>query len=172
MSGGYLVSMNGFLGIYLNDQLALGVVWRELARRARDNNKGTDFGAALDRVAAGIAEDVETFESIMRRLGVRTNRLKTSLAIVAERVGRLKPNGALRTFSPLSRFLELELLVMGIEGKKQLWGTLRDLAGLDSRLPDVDFDRLVERAERQRDDLEPFRRRAGTEAFAERRASS
>jgi hypothetical protein len=55
---------------------------------------------------------------------------------------------------------------MGIEGKKLLWKTLRDLAGLASRLPDVDFDHLIERAERQRAVLEPFRVRAGTEALA------
>lgn len=30
---------------------------------------------------------------------------------------------------------------------------------------DVDFDRLIERAERQRAELEPFRARAGREAF-------
>ena len=157
--------MNRLLGIYLNDQLALGVLWRELAQRARANNAGTDFGDALGRVATGIAEDVETFESIMRRIGVRTNYAKTGLAVGAERVGRLKPNGKLREFSPLSRFFEIEVLVMGIEGKKQLWTTLRDLAGLGARLPDVDFDHLIERAAQQRSELEPFRTRAGKEAF-------
>ncbi|PRX45395.1 hypothetical protein B0I33_10958 [Prauserella shujinwangii] len=157
--------MNRFLGIYLNDQLALGVVWRELARRARQNNDGTELGDALSRVATGIAEDVKTFEEIMRRLGVRTNRVKTGLAIVAERLARCKPNGRLRSYSPLSRFLELEVLTMGIDRKKQLWETLRDLAGLAERLPDVDFDRLIDRAERQRAELEPFRGSAGTEAL-------
>lgn len=87
------------------------------------------------------------------------------LAVVAERVGRLKLNGRLRTYSPLSRFVELEFLAMGIEGKKLLWGTLRDLAGL-SRLPDIDFDDLIKRAERQRADLEPFRVRVGKEVLA------
>ncbi|WP_434443558.1 hypothetical protein [Lentzea sp. E54] len=81
-------------------------------------------------------------------------------------MARLKLNGALRTYSPLSRFLELEILTMGIDGKKQLWETLRDLAGLAARLPDVDFDELIERAERQRAELEPFRMRAGTKALA------
>jgi hypothetical protein len=50
---------------------------------------------------------------------------------------------------------------MGITGKIQLWQTLRDLAGLDERLPDVDFDALVDRAEAQRERLDPFRREAG-----------
>ena len=153
------------LAIYLRDQLALGVAWRELARRAQRHNRGTPLGAALDRVAAGIAEDVETFETIMRELGVRTNPVKNGLAVVAERVGRLKLNGRVRSFSPLSRFEELEFLTMGIAAKKQLWTTLRDLAGLESRLPAVSFDDLIARAEKQRAELEPFRVRAGTDAF-------
>jgi hypothetical protein len=77
----------------------------------------------------------------------------------------LKLNGRLRTYSPLSRFVELEALVMGIEGKKVLWTTLRDVAGLGTRLPDIDFDDLIARADKQRTELEPFRVEAGREAF-------
>ena len=158
--------MNDFLGIYLNDQLALGILWREVARRSQRNNSNTELGEALARVSTGIAEDLETFQRIMCRLGISMNPVKAGLAVGAERLGRLKLNGQLGTYSPLSRFMELDFLVMGIEGKKLLWTTLRDLAGLASRLPDVDFDGLIERAERQRADLEPFRVRAGTEALA------
>jgi hypothetical protein len=150
-----------YLRIYMNDQLALGVGWRELARRSHGANAGTELGDALARVAAGIAEDVATFEQIMRRLGIRPDRLKTALVTAGERIGRLKPNGHARSYSPLSRFEELDALVMGIEGKRLLWANLRDLAGLGAALPDVDFDELIRRAERQRDELMPFHARAG-----------
>jgi hypothetical protein len=156
---------NRFLAIYMNDQLAAGVLWREVARRSRGQNEGTDVGDALERVAAGIAEDVATFEQIMERLGIGRDRVKPPLAMMAERLGRLKPNGQLRGYSPLSRFAELDFLAMGIEGKKILWMSLRDLAELGARLPDIDFDRLIERAESQRAELEPFRREAGRRAF-------
>jgi hypothetical protein len=161
-----LLGVDEFLGIYMNDQLALGMLWREVAQRSQRNNRDTELGEALTRVSAGIAEDVETFQSIMHRLGIRMNPVKIGLAVGAERLGRLKLNGRLGTYSPLSRFMELDVLAMGIEGKKLLWTTLRDLADLASRLPDVDFDNLIDRAERQRADLEPFRVRAGVEAFA------
>jgi hypothetical protein len=163
-------SVNSFLGIYLRDQLALGVLWRELARRAAGHNRETPLGDALDRVSTGIAEDVETFKSIMRGVGVRTNPLKTALAVAAERSGRLKLNGRLGSYSPLSRFEELEFLAMGIDAKKQMWTTLRDLAGLASRLPEMDFDGLIDRAKGQREELEPFRVRAGTDAFTDGRS--
>jgi hypothetical protein len=159
------VAVDEFLGIYMNDQLALGTFWRELARRSQRNNSGTELGDALARVSTGIAEDVDTFQQIMHRLGIPINHIKMGLAVVAERLGRLKLNGRLGGYSPLSRFVELDVLAMGIDGKMLLWTTLRDLAGLASALPDIDFDDLIERAQRQRADLEPFRAHAGTEAL-------
>jgi hypothetical protein len=156
---------NRFLGIYMNDQLASGLVFREVARRAARANAGTESGRALARVAAEIAEDIDTFERLMERLGLQRSRMKPRLAIVTERLTRLKLNGRLLAYSPLSRFVELDFLVMGIEGKKILWANLADLAGLRAPLPDVDFDALIERAERQRAELEPFRRDAGRDAL-------
>lgn len=153
------------LAIYMNDQLAAGVIWREVARRSAASNAGTELGAAVERVAGEIAADVETFERIMERLGIERSRVKPLLAVAAERVGRLKLNGSLFSYSRLSRFVELDFLAAGIEGKRILWGNLRDLAGLPARLPDVDFDGLIERAERQRAELEPFRAQAGRDAL-------
>ena len=154
-----------YLAIYMNDQLALGVLWREIARRSSRANHGTEAGEALERVAQAIAEDVETFEEIMQRAGIPKTPAKPVLAMAGERLGRLKLNGRLRGYSPLSRFEELDFLVMGIDGKVVLWQNLRDGAGLGERLPDVDFDRLVERAREQRARLEPFHARAAQDAL-------
>lgn len=156
------------LAIYMNDQLAAGVVWREVARRSAKSNAGTELGATVARVATQIAEDVETFERLMERLDVERSRVKPPLAMAAERIGRLKLNGRLLSYSPLSRFAELDFLAAGIEGKKILWGNLRDFAGLATRLPDVDFDDLIQRAERQRAELEPHRAQAGRDVFVGR----
>jgi hypothetical protein len=158
--------VQNYLGIYLRDQLALGVLWRELARRSARNNRGSELGEALDRVATRIAEDVETFEAIMSRLGVRPNPIKNAVAAASERMGRLKLNGRLTGYSPLSKFVELEALVMGIEGKKILWTSLGDIAGRAQRLPDIDFSALIERADQQRAELEPYRVQVGREAFS------
>jgi hypothetical protein len=153
------------LGIYLNDQLALGVAGRELARRAASENTGSELGAFLERLARDVTEDVDTLEAVMQRLEIPLSRMKRPLALVAERVGRLKPNGQLRGYSPLSRFLELESLALGLDGKKLLWANLRDVAQVADRLVGVDFDALIERAARQREELEPFRVAAGRESL-------
>src|SRR5215212_6459771 len=149
-----------YLRIYMNDQLAMGVGWRELAKRAHKNKEGTDLGHALGGVARRIGEDVATFEDMMQRLGMNPSAVKPLAATAAERVARLKLNGRLRGYSPLSRFIELDILAMGIDGKKLLWATLRDLANLRQALPDVDFEMLIERADQQRAEIEPFRWRA------------
>jgi hypothetical protein len=156
-----------FLGIYLNDQFALGVAGRELARRAARENVGSETGSALANVAREIAEDLAIFESLMARLGVKRSRVKPYLGALAERAGRLKLNGTVRTYSPLSRFSELDLLVMGLDAKKALWAALRDFAAV-SQVAGVDFDDLIARAQAQRDTLEPLRARAGRAAFGAR----
>ncbi len=153
------------VAIYLNDQLALGVAGRELARRAERENAGTELGRLLQRLALEVTEDVDTLERIMKRLDLPVSSVKRPLALAAERVARLKPNGRVRGYSPLSRLLELESLALGLEGKKVLWSNLRDLAGVSGRLDDVDFDALIERARRQRDELEPHRVEAGRVAL-------
>jgi hypothetical protein len=101
----------------------------------------------------------------MERLGLKRSRVKPRLAIAAERLARLKLNGRLVGYSSLSRFVELDFLVMGIAGKKILWANLADLANLRERLPDVDFDALIERAEKQLAELEPVRCAAGRDAL-------
>ena len=153
------------LRIYMTDQLALGVLWREIARRAHKASNGGHEGEVLSRVASAIAEDVSTFEQIMRRLGFSPRHPKALLAVVAERIGRLKLNGHILSRSPLSRFEELDVLVMGIDGKVVLWQNLRDGAALAARLPDVDFDRLIERAREQRTLLTPLHTQAARDAL-------
>ena len=81
----------------------------------------------------------------------------------AEKLGRLKPNNRLLGYSPLSRVLELEGLLIGVTGKLALWEALRDSLG-DS-LDGVDFVALGDRAQEQRARLEEMRRRAAVEAF-------
>ena len=82
-----------------------------------------------------------------------------------EKVGRLKPNGQLTGYSPLSRVVELEGLALGVTGKLGLWKALRELVDEEPRLDAAELDRLRERAERQQAELEEHRLRAAGEAF-------
>jgi hypothetical protein len=154
------------LSIYLNDHLAGATAGASLARRAAGNNRATDYGEVLEAIAEEIAEDRDALLDVMRRLAVGKDSLKVALAWGAERAGRLKPNGELLRYSPLSRLEELEALSLGVEGKLALWTALRRTHGGDPRLHGVDFDALVERARSQRRRLERQRARAADEALA------
>jgi len=142
-----------YLAIYLNDHLAGAALGVELARRLRSSNSGDpEFGEPLARICREIEADRETLIRLTDRLQISRDRLKPALAKAAERVGRLKPNGHLRTYSPLSRVLELEVLASGIGGKMQLWNALEESFG-DS-LDGFDFHALAGRADRQGQEVE------------------
>jgi hypothetical protein len=145
------------LGIYLNDHLAGSAGGVETARRARGSNQGTEFGAPLAALCAEIESDRETLEAVMKELGVARSRIKPAIGWLGEKLGRLKPNGQLRGYSPLSRVLELEFLLLGITGKLRLWALLAELVG--DRL-DTDFVALAERAEAQRATVEDLQLKA------------
>jgi hypothetical protein len=153
------------LGIYLNDHLAGAVGGVELARRAERANRGRKLGADLAKVRSEIEEDKATLESLMDRLGVPQNPVKTTGAWALEKVGRLKLNGNAFGYSPLSRVEELETLAAGVEAKKAMWVALKRVRdqGIDLG---VDLDELVARAQRQRRVLERRRLEAAAEAFA------
>jgi hypothetical protein len=87
------------------------------------------------------------------------------VAAVVERLGRLKPNDTLVGYTPLDRLIELETLTLGVMGKLELWRSLADVAEHDARLDRAEIEGLAARAERQRDELVPLRRRASREAL-------
>jgi hypothetical protein len=145
-----------FLAIYVNDHLAGATAGVELARRVRDSNRDSaDFGEPLADLCAAIELDRGTLGRLMKERGIDRDRLKVKAGWLGEKLGRLKLNGQLRGYSPLSRVIELEGLVLGIGGKIEMWATLRRALG--SEWHGFDFAALEERALGQRqvaDDLQ------------------
>ena len=86
-------------------------------------------------------------------------------AWTAEKAGRLKLNGQLLGYSPLSRLVELEGLSLGVTGKLCLWLGLRAAYQDDPRLTGFDLEGLAKRARDQRQRLERVRRKAAVEAL-------
>jgi hypothetical protein len=149
-----------YLATYLNDHLGGATGGVELAGRLRASNRGTDYGPPLERILVEIEEDRATLELVIDRLGFSQGRVKPAGAWVAEKLSRLKPNGRLRGYSPLSRVLELEGLLIGITGKMALWKALGQLEGV-KRLG-IDFAQLGDRASAQRSAVDDLHRIAVT----------
>jgi hypothetical protein len=150
-----------YLPIYLNDHLAAAVAVVQLARRAARQNRGSEYGDALERLAAEIDEDRHALQRLMKQLGVRGDPVKLLASVAGEKLGRFKLNGELTRYSPLSRLEELEVLGLGVEGNLALWRTLRANVEVEA-----DFDALIQRATAQRRRLERLRVKAAAETFA------
>lgn len=155
---------NGLLRTYLQDHHAGATASLELARRAASSNEDHPSGAELAKIADDIEADRETLERVMEELQVGASSVKDGAAWTAEKLGRLKPNNRLFGYSPLSRVVELEGLVLGVTGNAALWEALK--AAIETRIEGVDFDTLSVRAQDQRTRLERLRREAAAEALA------
>ena len=154
------------LNIYLNDHLAGAAAGLEVARRCRSSNRGTALADFLTGLIAEIDADRESLENLMSALDAPQDRMKLAGAWLAEKVGRLKLNGQITGYSPLSRLIELEGLKLGITGKKSLWESLKKIENMDARLATTDLDLLIKRADEQLEALEPHRLEAAAKAFA------
>jgi len=152
------------IAIYLNDHLAGATAGVELARRLRASNRDApEFGPTLTDVCAEIESDRETLTAVMDRLDVGKSKLKPLLAVLGERLGRLKLNGQLRGYSPLSRLDELELLQIGVAGKRRLWRALEQTRA--DELSSFDLGALGERATEQLRRLEELHLKAAALAL-------
>lgn len=142
------------LPIYLNDHLAAATGGSDLAHRAAGSNEGTELGEFLSDLAAQIDADRAQLEDVLARLDVTRDPVKTGAVWLAEKLGRLKLNGRLLEYSPLSRVIELEGLIAGVNAKIALWRTLAAAAPDEPRIADVNFVHLIARGEEQLEGLE------------------
>ena len=153
------------LATYLNDHLAGSTAGRDLARRLASSNRGSDFyGPATEQLADEIGEDREALLEIMRSLDVGVDHVKVAGGWTVEKLGRLKLNGRLFSYSPLSRLVELEAITLGVRGKLAMWEALAAVLAGDERLARVDLE-LAERAVAQLETLERLRLAAAGEAL-------
>ncbi len=154
------------LDIYLNDHLAGATVGVELSRRAANSNRGTPTGEFLERLHHEIVEDRRTLLAVVGALEADASAANPALAWIAEKAARLKLNGRLRGYSPLSRLIELEGLETGVIGKRSLWQALSRAFPGDARLASFDLDALIARADRQLQGTREQRLSAAREALA------
>jgi hypothetical protein len=154
------------LAIYLNDHLAGATAGRELGRRAAGSNRDSSHGPFLADLADQIDADRGSLMEIMRVLNVKVDRIKVLGGWGAEKLARLKLNGQLWGYSPLSRIVELEALSLGVRGKLALWRTLRELDLPELSTAPVSLADLIARAEQQLAGLESHRLQAVAQAFS------
>jgi hypothetical protein len=132
------------LEVYLKDHLAGSIAGRELAART------------MPDLALEIEEDQIILESLMSELGIAPARAKGVTLWLAEKLSRPKhPEG----------LFALEVLALGIQGKIALWRALKQIADTEPYVGVLDLDHLIERAQRQFDEVERERVRKADQLF-------
>ncbi|ARE73376.1 transaldolase [Streptomyces sp. Sge12] len=147
----------GLMAIYLNDHYSGATGGLELFRRAARASAGEEDGEVLSGLARRAEEDRTSLAQIMADLGVPVSHSKVAMGWLAEKAGRLKPNGHVISRSPLSDIVEAESMLVAVHGKAAGWRTLRALADTDDRLSAAALDTLLERAHQQAGLLEELR---------------
>jgi len=151
------------LDSYLNDHLAGSVGALELIARWKHLYEGKPLGAFFTGIEAEIRADQDTLRDLMRSLGIEESNVRQGGAWVAEKVGRARFMIAGDEPDGLGLVLALEGLIMGIMGKKLMWGTLA--AANLPKVEAIDLRKLQRRAEQQIERAEAERIRAARRAL-------
>ncbi|HET7481782.1 MAG TPA: hypothetical protein VFK89_02870 [Actinomycetota bacterium] len=162
-----MVNEQKLLRIYLNDHSGGAFLGIELAKRCLDSNRGTELGDYLEGFIDEVRSDRDALIDAIEACGFSPDRLKQIGGVIAERAGRLKLNGQLTGYSPLSRLLELEGLILGVTGKLMLWRSLKEVVSEHPGVGVVDLDRMIARAEEQLANLEKHHHTAARTALTE-----
>lgn len=155
------------LHIYLNDHRTGAVVAHGLAERARGSNTGNEFGDYLDDFVPALENDIDQLDAVFDQCGVSTDHIKLGAARLGAELGRLKLNGRVTDYSPLSRVIEFEALTVGVLAKGKLWKTIAALPSDHPAASAVDATKLVHRAETQARELGELAERAAAIAFTD-----
>lgn len=139
----------------------------ELARRCRGENREGPLAEFLDGLIADLANQQAIARDVLKRIGGTESTLKQGVAWLAEKLGRLKLNDSLVSYSELSRVLELENLALGALERVFLWETLETATSGDPRFEGISFAHFREQARHQMDELTSRRRFAAQAAIGE-----
>ena len=151
------------LRIYLDDHWAeLGGVLG-LAERMVAGNPHPPWNVPITRLRDHLLDDDRTLSTIRDVLAIDSGTWKRRAAVAGERLGRLKPNGRLTTYSPLSRVYEIEMMTAHLVAARAMWQVLRRLD--DPRLAGVELTGLELRTEVQLSALLELHTSAVDDAF-------
>ena len=153
--------MNDSFLSYLNDHLTDATAGIEILQLLRDQHPEKPIAAFALDLMAQLREDRTFLQNLIDRLGHGPSPFKQAAGWVGARVSELK-------FTPDSygMFLALEALSLGVEGKLLLWQTTAAMMESYPALQNMALDNLVERARKQRAEIEAQRRLLARVAFA------
>ena len=155
--------MNEKLATYLHDHLGGAQFAIQLLERLRDTQAGQPLGKFAAELLLKIEQDRDVLQKVSESVGARSNLAKETAAWLGEKVSQLKLR--LDGNSELGIFESLEMLSLGILGKRALWRALETIAAAHPELRGIDFASLAAQAEDQYSEVEKRRLAAAQAAF-------
>jgi hypothetical protein len=157
--------VNEYLATYLNDHLAGSVAAMELLDQLEKEHAGTPLQRFFAELRADVLADRQELKALMSGLQIDESSARKASAWLTEKVTELKLRFDDSSHGPLRLLQAVEVLALGIEGKKLLWRALAAAAERSVSLQSLDYERLTQRAEEQRRNIEEVRLEAAKKAL-------
>jgi hypothetical protein len=154
------------LTTYLNDHLAGSVAALGLLDHLVETTKSTAHEEFFRTLRVEVAADQDVLRTLLEKFSAPESTLRKAGAWLMEKAARVKLRIDGSAGSAMDRLEALEALLLGIIGKRGLWLAL---AASVEPLENVDFARLVGRAEQQIETVETKRIEAAREAIGDGR---
>jgi hypothetical protein len=147
--------MDDPLATYLHDHLAGADFAIDLLQSMKDRQQDGSLRDFAGKLLEQVREDQAELQQLANQIGPGSNVLKEVASWLSEKASRAKLGAG--AAGPFETFEALEFLVTGIHGKLCLWRALRAAAVSDPRLANLDYERLIARADTQHAEAEERR---------------
>jgi hypothetical protein len=154
------------LPIYLNDHLAGSVGALELLDRLIKTYKGKPLERFFNDLRKEIEADQDTLQDLIKKLGEEESVVRKAGAWVSEKLSHAKIRLSDSEEGQMGLFHALEVLVLGILGKRGLWSALAAAADTVPPLRELNYGRLIKRAADQCDLVEAKRLEVARNVFS------
>lgn len=163
--------MDNELTRYINDHLAGSSGALLLIQELAENHDVPEASGFFTKLHGLVLEDRETLEGLLKGVEKAPSTLLKAAGGVAARVGGLKLMWEKVEPGHLGMFEALEMLALGIQGKRLLWVVCREISPWFPEWDHMNFAALEADALAQRDEVEKWRIAAGLDSLvdAERR---
>ena len=150
------------LATYLHDHLAGANFAVELLKDLSEQAVDAEVARLSARLLVEVEEDRAVLQGVADSIGAQQSSVKEAAAWVAQKASRVK----LTIGAPIGTFEAVEMLSLGVQGKRALWTALRETRLNDRRFDGLDLDELASRACEQFAQLEDVRLRLARSVFA------
>jgi len=157
--------MDNELTRYVNDHLAGSSGALLLVDEIASHHDDPEARQFFDSLKGKIEEDRATLDGLLKRIAEEPSALMKAAGGIAARVGGLKLMWEKVEPGKLGMFEALEMLTLGIQGKRLLWIIMREIQPWFPEWKSLNFQELELEAIRQRDEVEEWRIRAGKDTL-------